>query len=102
MIKEQDQHAKEKTTPRKLVYDGSEEENLDSFEVGGKSERLINKSFDTFRMKNRNRFSGKSQRSLSRNGASTHLRRSKRLENQIKSKAKLKGERARSERKGPE
>ncbi|GKA44337.1 hypothetical protein Tco_0737061 [Tanacetum coccineum] len=67
IINEHDHQAKAKTTQRKLVYGGSEEENSDSFEAIGKSERLINKSSGTSRTKNRTRFSGKSQISLSRN-----------------------------------
>ncbi|GKA95667.1 hypothetical protein Tco_0817762 [Tanacetum coccineum] len=102
MIKEYDQQAKVKTTPRKLVYDGSEEENLDSFEARRKLERLINKSSGTFWTKIRTRSSRKIQRSLSKNRASSHLRRSERLGSQSKYKAKLRGERAKSEGKIPE
>ncbi|GJU36698.1 hypothetical protein Tco_1185052 [Tanacetum coccineum] len=53
-------------------------------------------------MKTRTRSSRKIQRSLSRNRASSHLRRSERLGNRSKYKAKLIGERARSEGKIPE
>ncbi|GJU92437.1 hypothetical protein Tco_1304860 [Tanacetum coccineum] len=69
MIKEHDQQAKTKMTPRKLFYDESKEEYSDS--------------------------SGKSQRSLSRSRALSHLRRFERLENQSKSKEKPRGERSR-------
>ncbi|GKE10951.1 hypothetical protein Tco_1414502 [Tanacetum coccineum] len=49
MIKEDDQQAKAKAIPRKLVYDGSEEENSDSSGTNGQSERLLNESSDTSR-----------------------------------------------------
>nr|GEW22764.1 hypothetical protein [Tanacetum cinerariifolium] len=99
---EHDQRAKAKTTPRKLVCDGSREENSDNCKISCSSKRLSNESSSMFRTRNRTRSSGKSQRSLSRSRASTHLRRSEKLENRRKSKAKLREERARSGGKIPE
>nr|GEU53236.1 reverse transcriptase domain-containing protein [Tanacetum cinerariifolium] len=86
--------AKAKTTPRKLVYDGSEEEeNSNSSRIRGSSKRLSNESFDTSRARDKDRSSRKSQRILSRSRESSDLRRSERLENRSKSKAKPKRER---------
>ncbi|GKC95181.1 hypothetical protein Tco_1160623 [Tanacetum coccineum] len=59
MIKEHDQQAKEKTTPRKLIYDGSEEENSDSSKARGKLERLINESSGTSQTINKTHSFGK-------------------------------------------
>ncbi|GJV12491.1 hypothetical protein Tco_1354032 [Tanacetum coccineum] len=103
IIKEHDQQAKEKTTPRKLVYDGSEEEeNSNSSGTRGSSKQLSNESSDTYRTRGRDRSSGKSQRSLYRSKASSHLRRSERLENRSKSKANPREEMVRSRGKRPE
>nr|GEU83531.1 reverse transcriptase domain-containing protein [Tanacetum cinerariifolium] len=96
MIKEHDQQAKAKTTPRKLVYDEFKEENLDNSRTKDLSERLSNESSGTSRTRDKARSVGKIQRSLCRSRTSSHLRIPKRLESRSKSKAKLKGERARS------
>nr|GEX65740.1 hypothetical protein [Tanacetum cinerariifolium] len=102
IIKEHDQQAKAKMTPRKLVYDGSREENSNSSRIRGSLKRLSNESSSKSRTRNITRTSGKSQRRLSRSKASSQLRRSERLENQSKSKAKLRGERASFGGKRPE
>nr|GEV98546.1 hypothetical protein [Tanacetum cinerariifolium] len=102
IIKEQDQQAKAKTNLRKLVYDGSEdEENSNSSRTRDSSKPFSNEFFDTSRTKDENCSSGKSQRSLSKSRVSSHLRRFKRLENQSKSKENPRGERARSMGKRP-
>ncbi|GKB59226.1 hypothetical protein Tco_0915412 [Tanacetum coccineum] len=96
IIKEHDQQAKAKATPKKLVYDDSEEEGSDSLRTKGLSERFSNESSGTSRTLDRASSSGKSQRSLTRGKTSSHLRRSKRLENRSKSKARTREGRAKS------
>nr|GEY14907.1 reverse transcriptase domain-containing protein [Tanacetum cinerariifolium] len=88
MIKEHDQQAKVKATPKKLVYGSFDEEDSDSLGTKGLLERLSNESFGTSETRDIACFSGQSQRSLSRSRASSHLRLSKRLENRSKSNAK--------------
>ncbi|GKC25105.1 E3 ubiquitin protein ligase RNFT1-like protein [Tanacetum coccineum] len=88
MIKEHDQHAKAKATPKKLVYDDSEELGSDSSGAKGLSKRFSNGSSETSETPDRARSTSKSQRSLSRSLTSSHQRRSERLENRNKPKAK--------------
>ncbi|GKA23016.1 hypothetical protein Tco_0708978 [Tanacetum coccineum] len=88
MIKEHDQQAKAKATPKKLVYNDSEEECSDSSETKGLLEQFSNGSSKTSITPERDRCLEKSQRSLSRSWTSSHIRRFERLKNRSKSKAK--------------
>ncbi|GKA36853.1 hypothetical protein Tco_0723418 [Tanacetum coccineum] len=88
MIKEHDQQPKTKATPKKLVYDDSEEEGLDSSETKGLSGRFSNELSETSGTRDRARSSGNSQRSLSQSKTLSHPRRSERLENRSKSKTR--------------
>ncbi|GJT15745.1 reverse transcriptase domain-containing protein [Tanacetum coccineum] len=96
MIKEHDQQAKAKATPKKLAYDESEEENSDDSEAKGLSDPPSHESSGTSKARKRGCPSAKSQRSLSRIKTLSQLRRSERLEGRSRSKAKPRGERARS------
>nr|GEU78937.1 retrovirus-related Pol polyprotein from transposon TNT 1-94 [Tanacetum cinerariifolium] len=88
MIKEHDHQAKAKATSKKLFYNDSCEEDSESLGKKSMSERLFNESSDTSETQDISRSLRKSQRSLSRSRASSHLRRSERLENISKSKEK--------------
>ncbi|GJU88306.1 reverse transcriptase domain-containing protein [Tanacetum coccineum] len=88
MIKEHDQQAKVKATPKKLLYDDSEEECSDSSKTKGLLERFSNGSSKISITPERDRCLEKSQRSLSQSWISSHIRRFERLENRSKSKAK--------------
>nr|GEV74196.1 uncharacterized mitochondrial protein AtMg00810-like [Tanacetum cinerariifolium] len=88
MIKEHNHQAKAKATSKKLFYNDSREEDSESLRKKSMSERLSNESSDTSETRDRSRSLRKSQRSLSRSRASSHLRRSERLENISKSKEK--------------
>ncbi|GKA77248.1 hypothetical protein Tco_0783709 [Tanacetum coccineum] len=70
MIKEHDQQAKAKATPKKLVYNDSEEECSDSSETKGLLEQFSNGSSKTSITPERDRCLEKSQRSLSRSWTS--------------------------------
>ncbi|GJT43556.1 hypothetical protein Tco_0952271 [Tanacetum coccineum] len=100
MIKEHDQQAKVKVSPKKLFCG---EEDLDILGTKGILKRLSNESFGTTGTRDRSHSSGKSLRSLSRSRVSSHLRSSERLENRSKSKAKSRerGTKSRGKRSEP-
>nr|GEY84867.1 reverse transcriptase domain-containing protein [Tanacetum cinerariifolium] len=98
MFKEHDQQAKMKATPRKLAYADSDKEALAESLVKGFSDRFSLESSGTFDTRRQTRSTIKSQKNPSKNKESTHLRRSRRLEDQSTTKEKARRERSKSRR----
>ncbi|GKE25847.1 reverse transcriptase domain-containing protein, partial [Tanacetum coccineum] len=99
MIKEHDQQAKMKATPRKLAYADSDKEAPASSLANGFSDRFSLESSGTSNTYRQTRSANKSKKTPSRNIESTHLRRSRRLEDQSITKEKVRKERSKSRRK---
>ncbi|GJT00864.1 hypothetical protein Tco_0822033 [Tanacetum coccineum] len=91
MIKEHDQQAKAKATPKRLAYDDSEEGDSGGLGTKGLSERPSHESSSTTGAHGKVRSSRKSQRSLSHGKASSLPRTSERLQNRSNSREKTKG-----------
>ncbi|GJW98464.1 hypothetical protein Tco_0180272 [Tanacetum coccineum] len=99
MIKEHDQQAKMKATPRKLAYADSDKEALASSLANGFSDRFSLESSGTSDTYRQTRSANKSKKAPSKNKESTHLRWSRRLEDQSITKEKVRKERSKSRRK---
>ncbi|GJU47459.1 reverse transcriptase domain-containing protein [Tanacetum coccineum] len=99
MIKEHDQQAKMKATPRKLAYDDSEKEALVGALVKGFFDRFSLESSGTSDTHRQTRSTIKSQKTPSKNKELTHLRRSRRLEDRSTTKEKARIEMCKSRRK---
>ncbi|GKG17031.1 hypothetical protein Tco_0361988, partial [Tanacetum coccineum] len=80
MIKEHDQHAKTKATPKKLAYDESEEGDSGSWGTKGLSKQLSLGSSSNSRAHDWVCSSEKGQRSLSYGKTTTQPRRSEKLQ----------------------
>ncbi|GJY73019.1 reverse transcriptase domain-containing protein [Tanacetum coccineum] len=94
IIKEHDQQAKMKATPRKLAYADSNKEAPDESLARGFSDRFSLESSGTSETHKRTRSTGKSQRTPSKNKELAHLRRSRRLEDRSITKKKARRERS--------
>ncbi|GJV42714.1 reverse transcriptase domain-containing protein [Tanacetum coccineum] len=99
MIKEHDQQAKIKATPRKLAYVDSDKEAPALSLAKGFSDRFPLESSDTFDTYRQTRFASKSQKTPFKNQESTHLRRSRRLEYRSMTNEKVRKERSKPGRK---
>ncbi|GJZ28470.1 reverse transcriptase domain-containing protein [Tanacetum coccineum] len=99
MIKEHDQQAKIKATPRKLAYADSDKEAPALSLAKGFSDRFPLESSGTSDTYRQTRSASKSQKTPSRNQESTHLRRSRRLEDRSMTKEKVRKERSKPRRK---
>ncbi|GJW22676.1 hypothetical protein Tco_0033298 [Tanacetum coccineum] len=99
MIKEHDQQAKMKATPRKFAYTDSDKETPALSLTKGFSDRLSLESSGTSDTYRQTRSASKSQRTPSRTKEPTHLRTSRRLEDRSITKEKVKKERSKSRRK---
>ncbi|GJX74550.1 hypothetical protein Tco_0313145 [Tanacetum coccineum] len=86
MIKEHDRQTKAKTTPRKLIYANPKREAPNEFMTRNISDRLSLESYDTSDTHGKAHSASKSQKSLHKGKELSHLRRSRRLENQSKVK----------------
>ncbi|GKD12680.1 hypothetical protein Tco_1197087 [Tanacetum coccineum] len=96
MIKEHDQQAKIKVTPRKLAYADSDKEAPVRSLAKGFSDRFSLKSSGTFDTHRQTRSTSKSQKTPSKNKEPTHLRRSRKMEDQSITKEKARKERSKS------
>ncbi|GKC14102.1 hypothetical protein Tco_1010884, partial [Tanacetum coccineum] len=94
MIKEHDQQDKMKATPRKLAYVDSDKEAPAGSLARGFSDRFSLESSGTSDTHKQNRSASKSRRTPSKNKEPTHLRRSRRLEDQSITKEKSRMERS--------
>ncbi|GKA88554.1 hypothetical protein Tco_0810318 [Tanacetum coccineum] len=101
MIKEHDQQAKMKATPRKLAYADSNKEALALSLVKGFFDRFSLESSDISNTYRQTRSTSRSQKTLSRNKEPAHLRRSRRLEDRSITKEKVRKERSKSKIKRP-
>ncbi|GJT27484.1 hypothetical protein Tco_0907759 [Tanacetum coccineum] len=99
MIKEHDQQAKMKATPRKLAYADSDKEAPARLLARGFSDRFSLESSGTSDTHRQTHSVSKSQRTPSKNKEPTHLRRSRRLEDRGITKEKARRERSKSRRK---
>nr|GEW34697.1 reverse transcriptase domain-containing protein [Tanacetum cinerariifolium] len=99
MIKEHDQKAKMKVTPRKLAYADFDKEAPVRSLAREFSDRFFLESFGTSDTRRQAHSASKSQRTPSKNKEPTHLRRSRRLEDRSITKEKTKRERSKSRRK---
>ncbi|GKC66965.1 hypothetical protein Tco_1099563 [Tanacetum coccineum] len=102
MIKEHDQQAKMKATPRKLAYADSDKAALARLLARGFFDRFSLESSGTSDTHRQTRSSSKSQKTPSKNKEPTHLRRSRRLEDRSITKEKARRERSKSRRKRSE
>ncbi|GKC97174.1 reverse transcriptase domain-containing protein [Tanacetum coccineum] len=100
MIKEHDQQAKMKATPRKLAYVDSNKEAPVGSLARGFSDRFSLESSGTSDTRKQTRSASKSWRTPSKNKESTHLRRSRRLEDRSITKEKVRRERSKPKGKG--
>ncbi|GKD82087.1 hypothetical protein Tco_1348926, partial [Tanacetum coccineum] len=92
MIKEHDQQAKIKATPRKFAYADSDKEAPVRSLARDFSDRFSLESFSTFDTHKQTHSANKSQRTPSTNKEPTHLRRSRRLEDRSITKEKARRE----------
>ncbi|GKC17955.1 hypothetical protein Tco_1014737 [Tanacetum coccineum] len=99
MIKEHDQQAKMKATPRKPAYTDSDKETLAGSLSKGFSVRFSLESFGTSDTHRQTCSTIKSQKAPSKNKEPGHLRRSRRLENRSITKEKARRERSKTRRK---
>ncbi|GKD45859.1 reverse transcriptase domain-containing protein, partial [Tanacetum coccineum] len=99
MIKEHDQQAKMKATPRKLAYADSDKEASALSLAKGFSDRFSLESSGTSGTYRQTRSASKSQKTPSTNKEPAYLRRSRRLEDQSIAKEKVRKERSKSKRK---
>nr|GEW09113.1 hypothetical protein [Tanacetum cinerariifolium] len=88
-----------KATPRKLAYANFDKEAPARSLARGFSDRFSLKSFGTSDTHRQTHFASKSQRTPSKNKELTHLKRSKRVEDQSITKEKARRERSKSRRK---
>ncbi|GJW78681.1 reverse transcriptase domain-containing protein [Tanacetum coccineum] len=102
MIKEHDQQAKMKATPRKLAYDESDKEAPTRSLAKGFSDRFSLESSGTSDTHRKTRSTSKSQKTSSKNKEPTRLRRSRRLEDWSTTKENARKERSESRRKRSE
>ncbi|GJX83155.1 hypothetical protein Tco_0332636 [Tanacetum coccineum] len=96
MIKEHDQQAKTKATPRRLAYANSDKEAPARSLARGFSDRFSLESSGTSDTHRQTRSAGKSQRTPSKNKEPAHPRRLRRLEDQSITKEKTRRERSKS------
>ncbi|GKE25079.1 hypothetical protein Tco_1436591 [Tanacetum coccineum] len=94
MIKEHDQQAKMKATPRKLTHVDSDKEAPEGSLARGFSDRFSLESSSTSDTCKQTRSASKSQRTPSKNKEPTLLRRSRRLEDRSITKEKVRKERS--------
>ncbi|GJZ37610.1 hypothetical protein Tco_0583801 [Tanacetum coccineum] len=94
MIKEHDQQAKMKATPRKSAYADSDKEALARSLARGFSDRFSLEYSSTSDTHKQTRSVSKSQRTPSKSKEPTHLRRSRRLEDRSITKEKARRERS--------
>ncbi|GJS49511.1 hypothetical protein Tco_0599632 [Tanacetum coccineum] len=94
MIKEHDQQAKVKATPRRLTYADSDKEALARSLARGFSDRFSLESSSTSNTYEQTRSANKSQRTPSKSKEPAHLRRSRRLKDQSTTKEKARRERS--------
>ncbi|GJY27674.1 reverse transcriptase domain-containing protein [Tanacetum coccineum] len=99
MIKEHDQQAKMKATPRKLAFVDFDKEAPARSLAKGFSDRFSLESFGTSDTHRQTRSTSKSQKTPSKNKEPTHLRRSRRLEDRSTTKEKARRERSKYTRK---
>ncbi|GKD66989.1 hypothetical protein Tco_1309097 [Tanacetum coccineum] len=99
MINEHDQQAKMKATPRKLAYADSDKEAPAGSLAKGFSDQFSLESSGTSDTHRQTYSIIKSQKTPSKNKEPTHLRRSRRLEDQSKTREKARRERSKSRRK---
>ncbi|GJW76065.1 hypothetical protein Tco_0137747 [Tanacetum coccineum] len=99
MIKEHDQQAKMKATPRKLAYADSDKEASIRSLAKGFSDRFSLESSSTSDTHRQTHSTIKIQKTPSKNKEPTHLRRSRRLENWSTTMEKARRERSKSRRK---
>ncbi|GKD47473.1 hypothetical protein Tco_1272118 [Tanacetum coccineum] len=99
MIKEHDQQAKMKATPRKLAYVDSDKEAPAGSLSKGFSDRFSLESSGTSDTHRKTYSTIKSQKTPSKNKEPTHLRRSRRLEDQSTTRENARRERSNSRRK---
>nr|GFA63351.1 reverse transcriptase domain-containing protein [Tanacetum cinerariifolium] len=99
MIKEHDQQAGMKATPRKLAYADSDKEALAGSLAKGFSDRFSLESSGTSDTCRQTRSTTKIQKTPSKNKEPTHLRRSRRLEDRSTTREKARRERSKSRRK---
>ncbi|GJV52148.1 hypothetical protein Tco_1447889 [Tanacetum coccineum] len=100
MIKEHDQQAKTKATPRRLAYADSDKEAPTRSPARGFFDRFSLESFGTSKTYRQTRSAGKSQRTPSKSKEPTHLIWSRRLEDRSITKEKIRKERSNSRGKG--
>ncbi|GKC57943.1 reverse transcriptase domain-containing protein [Tanacetum coccineum] len=96
MIKEHDQQAKTKATPRRLAYADSDKEAPARSLARGFSDRFSLESSGMSDTHRQTRSASKSQRTPSKNKEPAHLRRSRRLEDQSITKKKARREKSKS------
>ncbi|GKD23749.1 hypothetical protein Tco_1225452 [Tanacetum coccineum] len=94
MIKEHDQQAKVKATPRRLAYADSNKEALARSLARGFFDRFSLESFGTSHTYEKTRSASKSQRSPSKSKEPAYLRRSRRLKDRSTTKEKARRERS--------
>ncbi|GJV17297.1 reverse transcriptase domain-containing protein [Tanacetum coccineum] len=94
MIKEHDQQAKIKATPRRLAYVDSDKESLARPLARDFPDRFSLEYFDTSDTHKQTRSVSKSQRTPSKNKELAYLRRSRRMEDRSITKGKARGERS--------
>ncbi|GJU77234.1 hypothetical protein Tco_1274304 [Tanacetum coccineum] len=99
MIKEHDQQAKMKATPRKLAYADSDKEALAGSLAKGLSDQFSLESSGTSDTPRQTRSTIKSQEIPSKNKEPTHLRRSRRLEDRSTTREMARREWSKSKRK---
>ncbi|GKE51026.1 hypothetical protein Tco_1486182 [Tanacetum coccineum] len=96
MIKEHDQQAKVKATPRRLAYADSNKEALARSLARCFSDRFSLESSSTSDTYKQTRSASKSQRTPSKNKEPLHFKRSRRLKDQSMTKEKARRERSKS------
>ncbi|GJW00682.1 hypothetical protein Tco_1555933 [Tanacetum coccineum] len=102
MIKEHDRQTKAKTTPRKLVYTGSERKAPGEFMTRNFSDRLSIESSGMYHTHGKVHSASKSQKSLPKGKEPSYPRRSKMLENHSKVKERTRKEKSKTKGRRPE
>ncbi|GKD21831.1 hypothetical protein Tco_1223534 [Tanacetum coccineum] len=100
MIKEHDQKAMTKATPRRLAYVDSDKEAPAGSLARSFSDRFSLESYCTFDTRRQTRSVSKSQRTPSKNKEPSHRRRSRRLEDRSRTKEKVGRSKSRGKRSG--
>nr|GEX42848.1 reverse transcriptase domain-containing protein [Tanacetum cinerariifolium] len=98
MIKEHDQQAKKKATPKRIAYVDSDKEAPIGSLAMSFSDRFSLESSRTFDTRIQTRFADKSQRTPSKNKEPSHRRRSRRLEDRSRTKEKVGRSKSRGKR----